>query len=227
MTNPIICAIDTPEIDEAIDLSSTIKSNVGAVKLGLEFFCKNGPQGVKKVSDSGTPIFLDLKLHDIPNTVERSLASLADINCFMTTIHMLNGRETIKRCVGLKQENKNLPMLIGVTILTSHSDIAEIGIEKTINDEVLLLADIAANEGMDGIVCSPHEISAIKQRFGDDLKIICPGIRPEGSNSNDQKRIMTPREAVDLGADYLVIGRPITTAHDPEKISSEIVKSLK
>jgi orotidine-5'-phosphate decarboxylase len=225
--NPIICAIDTPDIAKAKEVASQISSNVGGIKLGLEFFCKNGPDGIKEVASSGTPIFLDLKFHDIPNTVEKAVRSISSLPCFMTTIHMLNGRETIKRCVNLKSELENLPMLIGVTILTSHSDISEIGINLKIQDEVLMLAEIAAKEGMDGIVCSPHEIEIIKKNFGDSLKLICPGIRPEGISANDQKRIMTPKQAIEYGADYLVIGRPITESTHLGKTSKEICDSLK
>lgn len=227
MNNPIICAIDTPDEGKASEITANIKNGIGAVKLGLEFFCKNGPQGVEQVSESGLPIFLDLKFHDIPNTVEKALKSISSLPCFMTTIHMLNGRETIKKCVNLRKENNQTPMVIGVTVLTSHADIHEIGIQKSITDQVLLLADIAAEEGLDGIVCSPHEIAAIKSRFGNSLKLICPGIRPEGSLSNDQRRIMTPKQAITLGADYLVIGRPITESPHPEKIAQEIFNSLK
>ncbi len=225
--NPIICAIDTPIISEANNIISQIGDNVGGIKLGLEFFCKNGPEGIKEVANSNVPIFLDLKFHDIPNTVEKAVRSIASLPCFMTTIHMLNGSETIRKCVGLKNEVENLPMLIGVTILTSHNDITEIGIDLKIQDEVLKLAEIAAKEGMDGIVCSPHEIEIIKKNFGNKLKLICPGIRPEGISSNDQKRIMTPKSAIELGADYLVIGRPITESTHLGKTSKEIYNSIK
>lgn len=227
MNNPVICAIDTPDIEKALSLTNQIKENVGAIKLGLEFFCKNGPDGVIELSKTDVPIFLDLKFHDIPNTVEKAIRSISSLPCFMTTIHMLNGRQTIKRCADYRKNNPQSPMIMGVTILTSHSDITEIGINKDIQDQVLFLADIAAEEGLDGLVCSPHEIEPLRENFGNALKLVCPGIRPEGSNTNDQKRIMTPKQAVDLGANYLVIGRPITESTHPEKISQEIFSSLK
>lgn len=228
MTNPIICAIDTPDLEQAKNLATDIKENIGAAKLGLEFFCRNGANGVREIADLDLPIFLDLKFHDIPNTVEKAIKSISNLNCLMTTIHMLNGRETIKKCVELRQNNTHgTPMIMGVTILTSHNDIKQLGMHREINDQVLFLAEMAAEEGLDGIVCSPHEIEAIKSRFGDQLKLVCPGIRPEGSNSDDQKRIMTPKQAVNLGANYIVIGRPITASENPKKTSGKILDSLK
>jgi len=224
--NPIICAIDTPDVSKAIKLSNEIKNNVGAIKLGLEFFCKNGPNGIIQVAKTGIPIFLDLKLHDIPNTVVKGLDSISSLPCFMTTIHMLNGKETIKKCVEFRNNNPKSPMVFGVTILTSHDNIKEIGINHKIEEEVLLLAKIAVDEGLDGLVCSPHEIAPIRKEFGDKIKLLCPGIRPEGSNVDDQKRIMTPKQAIELGADYLVIGRPITESSQPEKISQEILNTI-
>jgi orotidine-5'-phosphate decarboxylase len=227
INNPIICAFDTDKFQQAEDFALKIKDDIGFIKLGLEFFCSNGPEKVKYIQDKYLPVFLDLKLHDIPNTVAKSLAAiLRNISPAMTTLHLLNGSETIAKAVEVKKDLGSKSMLLGVTILTSHNDISDIGIDRKIADQVLFLAEIAAKNNLDGIVCSPQEISLIKDNFGDDLKLVVPGIRPENSSQGDQKRIATPKQALDLGADYIVIGRPITESDNPKATCKDILASI-
>ena len=226
MKNPIICAIDKPDLEQSNQLINNIKNDVGAIKLGLEFFCSQGPAGVKKVKENNIDIFLDLKLHDIPNTVAKAARQVAELGVFMTTIHTLGGAEMMKAAKYEIAECENKPLLIGVTILTSHHDISEIGVDFTIRDQVLKLAELAATSGLDGVVCSPHEIADIKKNFGNDLKLIVPGIRGKHDKKNDQARTMSPNEAVTLGADYLVIGRPITAAENPPSAAKTILDSI-
>lgn len=228
--NPIICAIDTPEMPKAKRLAASLKDTVGALKLGLEFFVANGPKGVKEIAkDSGLPIFLDLKFHDIPNTVIGAVSSAAGLGCFMMTVHSSGGSDMLRAAAEAagKFTNKR-PLIIGVTVLTSmdSEDLNEIGLNNTVEEQVINLAEIAKNCGLDGIVCSAHEISRIRKQFGQNFKIIVPGIRPASSEFGDQKRVMTPKEAIDAGADYIVIGRPITEAKDPRKAAQDIFSSL-
>lgn len=224
--NPIICAVDTDDTEKAISLINSVKSSVGAFKLGLEFFCSHGPAGVEKIKETGIDIFLDLKLHDIPNTVAKSIRQVSKLNCFMTTIHTLGGSDVMKAARYEIEECENKPLLIGVTILTSHMDVAELGIDSTIREEVLRLAELAAKNKLDGIVCSPHEVEEIKKNFGKDLKLVVPGIRSDSDKKNDQARTLSAKDALKLGADYLVIGRPITMAENPPQAAKNILNSI-
>ncbi len=224
--NPIICALDTNEVAKAKLLINNVKGSVGAFKLGLEFFCSHGPAGVKEISDAGAEIFLDLKLHDIPNTVAKAARQVAEMDCFMTTIHTLGGTEMMKAARAAINDSEKKPLLIGVTVLTSHLDISELGIDATIRDEVLRLAELAAKAGLDGIVCSPHEIEEIKKNFGSDLKLVVPGIRSQNDEKGDQARTLSAADALKLGADFLVIGRPITAAADPALSARNIFASV-
>ena len=225
--NPIIVALDKTDIRETINLVESIKNNIGSLKLGLEFFCANGPEGVLEIQKSNIPIFLDLKLHDIPNTVAKSLSKLLDLKPNMTTLHSLNGSECLKNSVSIKHDKGSDTDLLAVTILTSHNDISEIGIKSSIQDQVLKLAELSLNSGMDGIVCSPHEISLLRKEFGNDFLIVTPGIRAKTDNADDQKRTLSAKEAIELGANHLVIGRPITKSQDPSESAKDIFESLK
>jgi orotidine-5'-phosphate decarboxylase len=227
MKNPIICAIDTTETEKAKSLAQSVSPSVGMIKLGLEFFCSNGTEGVKEVQKSGLPVFLDLKFYDIPNTVAGALKGIANLNCAMTTIHLLSGSDVLKKAVDTVKIFKNPPLLIGVTVLTSIDDVTELGFEHSISDEVFKLTELAVKCGLDGIVCSAHEIKRVKYNFGNSLKLVVPGIRPENSSNDDQKRVKTPKDAIKDGADYLVIGRPITQSDNPAKTSEEILNSIK
>ena len=228
----IIVAIDTIDIEEALSISSMIK-NVGAFKLGLEFFCANGPQGINKISNTGANIFLDLKFHDIPNTVVGALKASLKLHPYMLTVHLSGGFNMLKSSIEIVEDycsimNIPIPLILGVSVLTSidQSDFFSLGISGKVEDQVKRLADLAINAGLGGMVCSAKELKVIRGHVGKNLKLITPGIRPLGGEANDQKRIVTPRQAIQDGADYLVIGRPITEAKEPQlaldKICSEI-----
>lgn len=233
-TNPIICAVDASDADEASTIASEVRAHVGAVKLGLEFFTANGAAGVAYITRLGIPVFLDLKFHDIPNTVAKAIAATAGMNMFMMTVHTSGGQAMLRAAIEASDRvaqmtGKERPLIIGVTLLTSldQDDIAMLGFRENLKDQVLRLADLAQSAGLDGVVCSPFEIAPIRKACGSDLKLIVPGIRPEGSEAGDQKRILTPKEALARGADYLVIGRPITDAPNRAQAAKNIADSLK
>ena len=223
--NPVICAIDVKDVAQAEHLCCEIASHIGMVKLGLEFFLANGIDGVKRIEALGLPIFLDLKLHDIPNTVAKAIASLESLNIALLTIHTQGGKDMMQRA---KEAAGEKVKVVGVTILTSldDQDIAALGYHTSASDQALHLAELAKDSGLDGVVCSPYEIKPIKQACGDAFITVVPGIRPQGSAQNDQKRSLAPKDALEQGADYLVIGRPITQANEPAKVTQEILSSL-
>lgn len=226
--NPIYCAIDTKDITQAISLINEIKSTIGGVKLGLEFYTHCGIDGIKKIKDLGLPIFIDLKLFDIPNTTKSALEGILALKPEFTTLHISGGSEMIKECINVKKSNQSQTNLIGVTVLTSFDEynIKEVGISNTLEDQVLKLARLANEHDLDGIVCSPHEIKKIKQEAKNNLKLIVPGIRDIDNQTDDQKRTMNASEAINAGADILVVGRPITLANDPAEAAYKIFKSL-
>lgn len=231
--NPIICALDTQEVEEATAIAQQVMPHVGAIKLGLEFFTANGAAGVSHITRLGIPVFLDLKFHDIPNTVAKAIAATAGMNMFMMTVHTSGGRGMLQAAIDASDRvaqvtGKERPLVIGVTLLTSldQDDISIIGFQDTVQDQVIRLADLAQSAGLDGVVCSPFEIAPIRKACGNELTLVVPGIRPQGSDSGDQKRILTPKEALARGADYLVIGRPITHAHDRATAAHAIAQSL-
>jgi len=231
--NPLICAIDTTDIDEATRLIDTLHSHIGAVKLGLEFFTANGATGVRQLEHHKIPVFLDLKFHDIPNTVARAIRGTAGINTFMMTVHTSGGRAMLQAAIDASMEvsiitGKARPLIIGVTVLTclDQADLAMTGVTDNINDQVLRLADLAQSCRLDGVVCSPYEITSLRKHCGSDFNLVVPGIRPVGTSKDDQKRTMTPAEAVKKGATYLVIGRPLTQAKDPKAAAKAILDSL-
>jgi len=229
----ILCALDTTDTDQAMRLAQTIKNHVGGVKLGFEFFYANGVEGYKAVAECNMPIFLDLKLHDIPNTVAKAIHSLMPLKPAILTIHTSGGPAMMRAAVQAAREAAEQvgcarPLIVGVTILTSldDPDLEAIGMHAPVSDQAVRLARLAKDCGLDGVVCSSHEITAIKEACGREFKLVVPGIRPKGSQSEDQKRIMTPEQAVSLGADYLVIGRPITKAADPAAAAINIANEL-
>ncbi len=231
--NPIICAVDTLDIAHASEITQTVRPHVGAIKLGLEFFTANGAAGVHEVACKDTPVFLDLKFHDIPNTVAKAIEATAGINTFMMTVHTSGGHAMLRRAIEASAEvaqttGKDRPLIVGVTLLTSldQDDVDMLGYRDALHDQVKRLADLAQNTGLDGVVCSPYEIGLIRETCGDDFTLVVPGIRPAGSNADDQKRTMTPAEALKRGADYLVIGRPITGADDSAQAAASILASL-
>ena len=228
INNPIFCAVDISEIDKAVTLVDQISPHIGGIKLGLEFFSSCGLLGLEKIRKFEIPIFIDLKLYDIPNTVKKALSNILQFEPKYTTLHLSGGSEMLIECVNVRNELNSITKLIGVTMLTSFNDklISEIGIEKSVNENVKQLTQLAVNCGMDGIVCSPLEISEVKNTHGSNLQIISPGIRSKENNSNDQKRILSAKEAIEAGADILVIGRPITNAKDPAKAAENIYSEI-
>jgi len=231
--NPIICALDTKDTEYALNLSRSLSGKIGAIKLGLGFFIANGPGGIRAIAESKCPIFLDLKLHDIPNTVAEAIKSAIPLNVQIMTIHTSGGPDMMRAASrAAKEEADRLsitkPLIVGVTVLTSmdDNDLRNIGVATTVKDQVINLSLQAKECGLDGIVCSAHEVSFVKEKCGGDFKTIVPGIRPALVMQNDQKRVMTPKEAVDSGADYLVIGRPITKADNPLDAVSKIMAEI-
>jgi len=224
--NPIICAIDTLDIPKAKALVAQIKPHVGAIKLGLEFFTANGIKGVQEVAGD-MPLFLDLKFHDIPNTVAGAIRATVGINAFLLTVHAAGGFAMLKAAKDAAEALPNKPQVVAVTVLTSLDtrDMAQIGYQPDTGEQALHLAKLAQNAGVDGIVCSPHEVANIRAQWK-DAALVVPGIRPAGSDSGDQKRVLTPKEALEKGASYLVIGRPITEAPSPAEAASHILASL-
>lgn len=226
--NPIYCAIDTNNIEHALELIEKIKESVGGIKLGLEFYSHCGIEGINKIKELGLPIFIDLKLFDIPNTAKAALEGILNLEPKFTTLHISGGSGMIKECVNVRNSNQSRTNLIGVTILTSFNEkeIKEVGLSNSLEDQVLNLVRLANDNNLDGIVCSPKEIKRIKQEFKNNLKLIVPGIRNVDDDINDQKRTMNACEAMNAGADILVIGRPITMAKDPAEAAYKIFKSL-
>ncbi|PIW28078.1 MAG: orotidine-5'-phosphate decarboxylase [Rhodospirillales bacterium CG15_BIG_FIL_POST_REV_8_21_14_020_66_15] len=228
----ILVALDTTDADRALALAEGVKGAVGGVKLGKEFFTAQGPEGVRKVSAVGLPVFLDLKFHDIPNTVAGAVRAAAPLKPFMLNVHASGGRAMMEAAVRAADEaaaaTGHRPLLLAVTVLTSLSDedLIEVGITAETKAQVARLAKLAQQAGMDGVVCSAHEIKVIRSVCGPDFTLVVPGIRPEWSVKGDQKRVVTPRDAVSLGADYLVIGRPVTQAEDPIKAAGRIAAEL-
>lgn len=224
MSSPIYVAIDTPDMDRAREIAEAVKRQAGGLKLGLEFFCHNGRHGVLELAELGLPIFLDLKLHDIPNTVAKSIQSLSPITPAVLTVHAAGGRAMLEDAkaaapVGTK--------VVAVTVLTSldGDDLASIGVGADSHAQVERLAGLAREAGVDGIVCSGNEVAAARRQWKDGFFVV-PGIRPANTHVADQKRVMTPRLAIDAGASILVIGRPITGAEDPSMALREIAGTL-
>lgn len=228
-SNPICVALDTPHLDRARHLARILKPHVGMVKLGMEFFYAHGRQGYEVVAAEGLPVFLDLKLHDIPNTVASALTALMRLEPkpAMTNIHATGGLDMMKAA---RDAVDGRSLLLAVTLLTSLSndDIAAIGFEqgKDTRDHTKSLAELALEAGLDGVVCSPGDVAAIKGIAGGKFLAVVPGIRPADAAAGDQKRVSTPGEAVAAGADILVIGRPITRASDPIAAARAIMESL-
>ena len=227
--NPIIVAIDKNSEIEAYELTKELIGNVGAIKLGLEFFDTYGPDGIKNLQKLKIPIFLDLKIHDIPQTVKKTIDTLSSLKPDILNVHALGGKKMMQYALESLLNNSPYTQLVAVTILTSldNDDLQMMKIDISTKDLVSSLAKLTKESGLSGVVCSSEEIKLVREACGKNFKIIVPGIRPEGSDKNDQKRIMTPKEAISLGADHLVIGRPITESKDPRKTAKEIVNSIR
>ncbi|HXQ50710.1 MAG TPA: orotidine-5'-phosphate decarboxylase [Stellaceae bacterium] len=226
--NPILVAIDTPDEAAARALVAAVASAVGGVKLGLEFFVANGPRAAKAAA-GGQALFLDLKLHDIPNTVAGAVRAAAALEPLLLTIHATGGPAMMRAAAEAAAGTGRRRMkLVGVTVLTSldEADLASVGQAGPIADQALRLALLARASGLDGVVCSPHEVAGLRAACGQEFLLVVPGIRPAGASLGDQKRVMGPREAIAAGANYLVIGRPITAAPDPGAAARVIAAEL-
>jgi orotidine-5'-phosphate decarboxylase len=226
--NPIFVALDTTDLGRARGLAEAVAPHVGGVKLGMEFHNAHGPQGVRQVLDGlGLPLFLDLKYHDIPNTVTGAVrAAVGAIGPWLVNVHASGGPAMLKAAVDAAAGSAS--NVIAVTILTSLNadDLGQVGIIGPVEHRTVALARLAQAQGCQGVVCAASDIEGIRAACGPGFKLVVPGIRPAGSDVGDQKRVMTPRAALDLGADVLVIGRPITGADDPAEAAKVIAASL-
>ena len=224
MTNPVYLALDLPQLDPALELLRKVRAHVGGVKLGMEFFYAHGHHGVHEVARLGLPIFLDLKLHDIPNTAAAAMQAIHVLEPAIVTVHAGGGRammEDAKAAAGSDCK------VVGVTVLTSldDHDLDRTGVPGGAHDQVLRLAALARDAGLDGVVCSGHEVAAVRASWKDGYLVV-PGVRPGNGVAADQKRTVTPREARDAGASVLVIGRPISRAEDPAAAARAIEATL-
>jgi len=226
MTSPIYLALDVPQLPQALALAERVRSHVGGLKLGLEFFCAHGHHGVHEIARLGLPIFLDLKLHDIPNTVAAAMQAIHVLEPAIVTIHGTGGRAMMEDA---KAAAANGTKVVAVTMLTSldDRDLQRTGVSGSAHDQVLRIADLARDAGLDGVVCSGHEVAAVHERWKEGLLVV-PGLRPGNgkANGSDQKRTVTPRQARDAGASVLVIGRPISRAEDPLAAARAIEATL-
>jgi orotidine-5'-phosphate decarboxylase len=222
--NPIFVAIDTPDVERAVALAEAVRGQAGGVKVGLEFFSAQGPDGVRRIAALGLPVFLDVKLHDIPNTVAKAVEALAPLEPAILTVHAAGGRAMLEAA---KAAAPAATKVIGVTVLTSlnEADLAAAGIHGSPAEQVERLAALAREAGIDGIVCSGVEVAQARTAWPNGFFVV-PGIRPAGADIGDQKRVVTPSQALADGASVLVIGRPITGAADPRRAIMDIVAGL-
>jgi orotidine-5'-phosphate decarboxylase len=222
----LIVALDVAGKDKACRLVEELAPHVGMFKVGKELFTAEGPAMVRSIIEAGASVFLDLKFHDIPNTVAKAVGAASQLGAFFVTLHLSGGRAMLEAAASaLPAEGTQL---LGVTVLTSHTDasLQETGASGTVSETVRRLVVLAQESGIDGVVCSPHEIALVRETAGDDLVIVTPGIRPKGSARGDQARVTTPLEALRLGSDYIVVGRPITEAASPKDAAQAIVDEL-
>jgi len=221
----IIVALDVPNSDGALALVRQLSPHAGLFKVGLQLYTAAGPEIVRAVRDQGGRVFLDLKLHDIPNTVGRAVESACSLGVDMLTLHLSGGRAMIEAAARSAAEGM---LLLGVTVLTSSDEatLRETGVNSSMQEQVLRLAQLGVEGGITGLVASPHELGPLRSAHGAKIKIVTPGIRPSGSATGDQKRVTTPAEAIRAGADFLVIGRPITAAPDPRGALDQILADV-
>jgi orotidine-5'-phosphate decarboxylase len=227
--NPVFCAIDTPSVPQAAALRESLRGKIGGIKLGLEFFMAHGTPGYNAVASNDLPVFLDLKLHDIPNTVAGAVASLLPLKPDFMTVHASGGAAMLRAAAdAAARAGASRPRLLAVTVLTSidSGDLSAVGQGSDMVAQVVRLAKLAQENGMDGVICAPEEITALRHALGKEFILMAPGIRPAWAAANDQKRAMTPRQAIEAGADYLVIGRPITRAENPAEAAQRIMAEL-
>ena len=225
----LMLALDLPNRESALEMLEKLRGNLEWVKIGLQMYLAYGSDFVREIADMGFKIFLDLKLYDIPNTVASAVKSLKGLPISMLTIHTSGGREMMKYALDAAKETNPDLLILGVTVLTSFNDegLAETGVAKPSAEQVENLARLAVDCGMKGLVCSPLEIEALRKILPADVKLVTPGIRPAGSDANEQKRIMTPALAAEIGSSYIVVGRPILKAEDPAAAARAIIDELK
>ena len=228
MTNTaekIIVALDVATKEKAFELVEQLSDQISFFKIGLQLYTAEGPEIVRAVLSTGAKVWLDIKLHDIPNTVARAVESANNLGVHMLTIHLSGGSEMVRAATAAGANNM---LLLGVTVLTSATEqtLREIGVAGKVDDQVLRLAKLGVEAGIDGVVASPHEIKKLRAEFGDKIKIAVQGIRPRWAEPGDQKRFMTPRDALEAGADYIGIGRPITTHPQPSEAVAKILQEL-
>ena len=226
--NPVFVAIDTTDLDYALHLAERVRPHVGGLKLGLEFLSAHGPEGLKAFAGFGLPVFADTKFHDIPNTVAGAVKAIAGLGVSIVNVHAAGGEAMLKAARDAAKSVNPATRVIAVTVLTSLSDgdLNMVGMNSPVLDQVERLARLAKECGLDGVVCSAHEIQRLRTTLGPDFLLVVPGIRPTGAATADQKRVMGPAEAMAQGASHLVIGRPITAAPDPAVAAQEIALSL-
>lgn len=224
MRSPIFVALDTPDIDRAKAIAQGVRNHVGGIKLGLEFFVANGQQGVRDMAALGLPIFLDLKLHDIPNTVAKAVQALRPLEPAILTVHAAGGRAMMEDAKAAAPIDTKI---VGVTVMTSldGEDLRETGIAGDPHDQVARLTELAREAGLDGVVCSGHEVKAVRKLWPDGFFVV-PGVRPAQGGKADQKRIVTPADALHGGASIIVVGRPITQAREPDEAARAIEATL-
>lgn len=222
--SPLIVALDVPTREKALSLAKELKDSVSIFKVGPVLFTRYGPSIVKDIKDCGANVFLDLKIYDIPNTVASAVKAIAELGVAMFTVHISGGKDMLKAAVDVRSSMCNVdprssfPKILGVTVLTS---IAEASIE-----EVMGLVNIAKDVGLDGVIASPQEVESIRKAVGKDFLIVTPGVRPKGTEAGDQKRTATPKEAVQKGADYIVVGRPIIESNQPKEVVKQILDEI-
>lgn len=226
--SPVIVALDYEDVSECMNLVDQLSPQQVRLKVGNELFTTGGPAVVEYLHKRGFEVFLDLKYHDIPNTVAKAVAAASKLGVWMINVHASGGERMMTAAREAIDRSTHRPLLIGVTVLTSMTaaDLQQGGVSRSAPDQVLELAGLAQRSGLDGVVCSAQESSVLKSTFGPDFSLITPGIRPVGADINDQRRTLTPSEAIAAGSDYLVIGRPVTGAADPARACDQIIASL-
>jgi orotidine-5'-phosphate decarboxylase len=227
-TNPVFVALDTADLPRALALAESVKPYVGGLKVGLEFISALGPDAIRRVVDVGLPVFADVKFHDIPNTVAGAARAIAGLGIAMFNVHASGGEAMMRAAAEAVAPWTPRPLLIAVTVLTSLDDavLESVGQRPPAPEQVGRLATLTKQAGLDGVVCSAHELATVRAACGPDFLTVVPGIRPAGAAAGDQKRVMTPKEAVAAGANILVIGRPITGASDPAAAARKIAEEI-
>lgn len=228
ISSPVIVALDYPDAAQALAMADQLDPGKVRVKVGKEIFTRSGPAIVEGLHSKGFEVFLDLKFHDIPNTVAGAVAAAADLGVWMVNVHASGGQRMMEAAANAIANHANRPHLIAVTVLTSMeaADLEQVGVMDEPNVQVQRLAELAKRSGMDGVVCSAQEATMLKEACGRQFELITPGIRPAGADAGDQRRVLTPVQARDAGVDYMVIGRPITQAAEPTAVVDEILQSL-